>query len=116
MRCGAAAREAGACVMEQEVRCGCCGRLLGVIRNGQFINKFGPQVIRTERAAVTCPKCGAENTVEARSYREQAGKTRSGAGKPSGAASVGPAVWPRNRSGLDAVAEVAQRDREKRGG
>lgn len=54
--------------MEREVivRCGGCGRLLGVIRHGQFINKYGPQVIRTERAAVTCPKCGAENAVDAR--------------------------------------------------
>ena len=69
--------------MEQEVRCGCCGRLLGVIRNGQFINKFGPQVIRTERAAVTCPKCGAENTVDARgaSSCAETDETRKGLGR-----------------------------------
>ena len=49
--------------MEREVRCSGCGRLLGKIRNGIFENKHGRQIIRAERAIVTCPKCGMENDV-----------------------------------------------------
>ena len=44
--------------------------------------------------------------------REQAGKTRSGANGPK--APEGPEAGLRSRRGLDAVAEGAQRDNEKR--
>lgn len=47
----------------REVRCAACGRLLGVVQNGEYENKHGRQVIRAVRAVVRCPKCGAENKV-----------------------------------------------------
>lgn len=42
-----------------EVRCRRCGRLLGVMDGGEFVNKHGKQIIRAERAAISCPRCGA---------------------------------------------------------
>ena len=46
-----------------EVRCKKCGRLLGVVRRGLFENKYGKQIIRAERAEVTCPRCEEINKV-----------------------------------------------------
>lgn len=48
---------------EEEVRCAGCGKLLGKRYNGLFVNKRGRQIIRAERAVVTCPKCGRETAV-----------------------------------------------------
>lgn len=59
--------------MGSEIRCGRCGRLLGKLEKGIFVNKHGRQIIRAERAVVTCPKCGAENVAGAR-YGETGGE------------------------------------------
>lgn len=46
------------------VICDRCGRRLGTIKNGIFINKHGRQIIKAERATVSCPKCGKETEVD----------------------------------------------------
>lgn len=45
--------------MGDRVYCQKCHRLLGKIgKDGIFENKHGRQIIRAERAVLTCPKCG----------------------------------------------------------
>ena len=51
--------------MRREVRCGRCGRLLAVILdNGMIECKAVRQVILTERALLSCLKCGGEVMVK----------------------------------------------------
>lgn len=49
----------------EEVKCRRCGRRLGIIENGVFINKHGRQIIKAKRAIVSCPKCGEVAKIEA---------------------------------------------------
>lgn len=45
----------------REVRCPGCGRLLAIEHdNGLFESKTGRQVVWTERAILSCAKCGRE--------------------------------------------------------
>lgn len=45
----------------QEVRCKTCGQLMAVILdNGLIEIKIGRRVILTERALLSCLKCGSE--------------------------------------------------------
>lgn len=43
----------------EAVKCRRCGRLLGILESGEFVNKHGKQIIRAERADISCPRCGA---------------------------------------------------------
>ena len=49
--------------MTGDIRCRKCERLLGIAEKGQFVNKHGRQVIRTDHAVVVCPRCGKENRI-----------------------------------------------------
>lgn len=62
--CGCAMLRAGGQIMGEgkeslAVKCCRCGRLLGVMEGGEFVNKHGKQIIRAERADISCPRCGA---------------------------------------------------------
>lgn len=49
----------------REVRCERCGQLMAVIQdNGLIECKIGRRVIWTERALLSCLKCGSEILVE----------------------------------------------------
>lgn len=45
------------------VCCPRCGRLLGMMDGGEFVNKHGKQTIKAERAEISCPRCGTVSKV-----------------------------------------------------
>lgn len=53
----------------EKIKCRRCGRQLGIIENGIFVNKHGGQIIKAERAVVSCPKCGVETKIVAAKKR-----------------------------------------------
>ena len=58
----------------REVRCPECGRLLAVVYdNGLIKAKTSRQVIWTERALLSCLKCGSEVLADARQMTKRKG-------------------------------------------
>ena len=65
--------------MKAEVRCPKCGRLLAMrYENGLIESKTGRLVVVTERALLSCLKCGSEVIAGAENERERNGVDSTG--------------------------------------